>query len=340
VILASSARRVASRVTSAYGEGMERLDVVVVGGGAAGLTGALTLARARRSVLVVDAGEQRNRPAEGVHGFLTRDGLAPDELVRLGRADVERYGGTVVDGRVTALAGREGDFTVTLQDGRTFAARRLLVATGLVDELPEIPGLRELWGTDVLHCPYCHGWEVRDEPLAVLATSPMALHVTQLFRQLSDDVTFLRHTAPAPSAEEAEALAARDVAVVEGEVVGLETEDGRLRGARLAGGEVIPCRRLVVGPRFVARAELLAGVGLTATEHPQGTGERIEADVTGRTAVPGVWVAGNVSEIMAWVVAAASAGLMAGAAINNDLVADDTRVAVERAAAARTAAPA
>src|SRR6185369_12390964 len=134
-------------------------------------------------------------------------------------------------------------------------------------------------------------WEVRDEPLAVLATSPMALHVTQLFRQLSDDVTFLRHTAPAPSAEEAEAL-----------------------------------------------ADLLAGIGLTATEHPQGTGERIEADVTGRTAVPGVWVAGNVTEIMAWVVAAASAGLMAAAAINNDLVAEETRVAVQRAAAARAEA--
>jgi thioredoxin reductase len=166
----------------------------------------------------------------------------------------------------------------------------------------------------------------------------MALHVTQLFRQLSDDVTFLRHTAPAPSAEEAEALAARGIAVVEGEVTALETEDGRLRGARLVSGEVVLCRRLVVGPRFVARAELLAGVGLTATEHPQGTGERIEADVTGATAVPGVWVAGNVTEIMAWVVAAASAGLMAAAAINNDLVAEETRVAVRRAASARAEA--
>lgn len=133
----------------------EQYDTIVVGGGAAGLSGTLTLARARRAVLVIDAGEQRNQPASGVHGFLTRDGLPPAELVALGRAEVERYGGTVLDGRVAALAGSAGAFSVALQDGRAFGARRLLVTTGLVDELPDVPGLRELWGTDIVHCPYC-----------------------------------------------------------------------------------------------------------------------------------------------------------------------------------------
>ena len=318
----------------------ESVDVVVVGGAAAGLSGALTLARARRSVLVIDAGEPRNRPASGVHGFLTRDGLPPAELVALGRAEVERYGGVVLDGRVVALSGREGEFAVALEDGRAFGARRLLIATGLVDELPDVPGLRELWGSDVVHCPYCHGYEVRDRPLGVLFTGPLSLHQAQLFRQWSDDVVFFQHTGPPPPAEEAEGLAARGIAVVEGEVVALETEAGRLRGVRLASGEVVPRRVLAVGPTFVARAGLLAGIGLAATPHERGVGERIEADATGKTAVPGVWVAGNVTDLMAWVASAASAGVMAGAAINNDLVAADTRAAVEHAAAERRAAAA
>jgi thioredoxin reductase len=316
----------------------EQYDVVVVGGGAAGLSGALTLARARRSVLVIDAGEQRNRPASGVHGFLTRDGLPPAELVALGRAEVERYGGTVLDGRVAALAGSAGAFAVTLEDGRAFAARRLLVTAGLVDELPEVPGLRELWGTDVVHCPYCHGYEVRDEPIGVLCTGPLSVHLAKLFRQWSADVTLFLHTGPRPSDEEAEALAARGIALVEGEVAALESEAGRLRGVRLSSGEVVPRRVLAVGTTLLARAELLAGIGLEATEHQLGVGQRIEADATGRTAVPGVWVAGNVTDLMAWVASAASAGGLAGAAINNDLVAEDTRVAVERTAAERAAA--
>jgi thioredoxin reductase len=325
-------------MVDAMAETHERYDVVVVGGGAAGLSGALTLARARRSVLVIDAGEQRNRPASGVHGFLTRDGLPPAELVALGRAEVERYGATVLDGRVAALAGTAGAFAVTLEDGRSFGARRLLVTTGLVDELPGVPGLRELWGSDVVHCPYCHGYEVRDQPIGVLSTGPLTVHLAQMFRQWSADVTLFLHTGPPPSAEEAEALAARGIAVVEGEVAALETEGGRLRGVRLASGDVVPRRVLAVGTRLVARAELLAGIGLEPTEHERGVGQRIEADQTGRTAVPGVWVAGNVTDLMAWIGSAANAGVLAGAAINHDLIAEDTRIAVERAAALRVAA--
>jgi thioredoxin reductase len=318
----------------------EHYDVIVVGGGAAGLSGALTLARARRSVLVIDAGEQRNLPASGVHGLLTRDGLAPAELVAIGRAEVQRYGGALLDGRVAALAGSAGAFAVTLADGRVIGARRLLVATGVVDELPDVAGLRELWGTDVVHCPYCHGWEVRDEPIGVLGGGPFWLHLTQLFRQWSADLTLFLHTGPRPSAEEAQALAARGVAVVEGEVAALETEDGRLRGVRLATGEVVARRVLAVESRLTVPAELLAGIGLAATAHESGIAQRIEGDIVGRTAVPGVWVAGNVTSPMAWVSAAASAGAMAGAAINGDLIGDDTRVAVQRMAAAGAAAAA
>ena len=189
----------------------ESYDVVVVGGGAAGLNGALALARSRRLVLVVDAGDPRNAPAGHVHNFLSRDGTPPSELYAAGRAEVRRYGGRVEAGRVTALA-RDGDrFGVRIgapggdQRGagigaRTVAARRLLAATGLRDVLPDVPGLAARWGVDVLHCPYCHGWEVRDKRIGILATGPAAVHQALLFQQLSPHVTLLQHTGPAPDA--------------------------------------------------------------------------------------------------------------------------------------------
>lgn len=308
----------------------EPLDVLVLGGGAAGLSGALTLARSRRSVLVLDAGEPRNAPADGVHAFLTRDGLPPAELVRLGRAEVSSYGGEIRSGTAVA-ARRDGDLiAVDTADGDTLRARRLLVATGLVDELPDLPGVRELWGHDVLHCPYCHGWEVRDRAVAVLGTGPNALHQVKLFSQLTDDLVYLRHHAPALTVEEAEQLAALDVAVIEEEVTGLEIADGRLVGARLADGRVVARQALVVGPRFVARSEVLEDLGVEVLDHPLGGRYVATVDAAGLTAVPGVWVAGNVSNLSAQVVAAAAEGTLAGARINADLVEEDTARAVAR----------
>jgi thioredoxin reductase len=303
-------------------------DVVVVGGGAAGLGGALMLGRSRRSVLVVDAGEPRNAPASAVHGFLTRDGTDPAALLEVGRAEVRGYGARVLEGRVASAQSVDGGFTVTLEDGRRVGARRLLVVTGLVDELPDVPGVRERWGRDVLHCPYCHGWEVRDRPIGVLASGPVAVHQALLFRQLTADLTLFLHTAPQPTDEEAEQLAALGITVVEGEVASLEVHENRLTGVRLQDGEVVPRDAVVVSPRLAARAGILADLGLETTELPHGLGEYVESDATGLTAVPGVWVAGNVTKPTAQVLASASAGAMAGAVINADLVAEDTREAV------------
>ena len=319
------------------GQDRATYDVVVVGGGAAGLSGALTLGRARRSVLVVDAGEPRNAPASGVHGFLTRDGMNPAELLEAGRAEVRRYGVRVLDGRVVSATSVDGGFTVDLEDGSRVDARRLLVTTGLVDELPDIPGIRERWGRDVLHCPYCHGWEVRDRPIGVLALNSWAAHQALLFRQWSADVTLFLHTAPRPTAEEEEGLAARGIAVVEGEVAALEVVEDRLAGVRMGGGEVVALRALAVMPRVVTRTEMFEGLGLETTGHPSGLGEHVEADATGLTAVPGVWVAGNVADLAATVVGAAGAGVQAGAAINADLIAEDTERAVTAYRARREA---
>lgn len=306
----------------------DNYDVVVAGGGAAGLSGALMLARARRSVAVIDAGAPRNAPAAGVHGLLARDGIRPAELLERGRAEVRGYGGHVVAGEVTT-AGRDADgFTVVLADGRSVRARRLLVTAGLVDELPAVPGLGERWGRDVVHCPYCHGWEIRDRAIGVLASGPMAVHQALLFRQWSADVMFFSHTMPPPTAEEAEQLAARGISVVAGEVASLEIVQDRLAGVRLSDGTAVAREALAVASRMVARAGFLAPLGLRPAEHPSGAGEHIPADATGRTEVPGVWVAGNVTDLTAQVGAAAAAGAAAAGQINADLVAEETRQAV------------
>lgn len=338
-------------------------DVVVLGGGAAGLNGALMLARSRRSVAVIDGGSPRNAPADGVHGLLAREGMPPLELLERGRAEVRGYGGHVVSGQVVAVERRSGvespasvddsatatetetssavgipggagpEFLVTLADGRVVAARRILVATGLADELPEVAGLRERWGNEVLHCPYCHGWEVRDQRIGILATGPMSVHQALLFSQLSDDIVFLTHTAASLSTEDAEKLAARGIRIVDGEVVEVLATD-KLTGVRLADGTVVDRDALVVAPRMNTRATFLTGLGLTPEPHPSGMGDHIPADPVGRTAVPGVWIAGNATDPSAQVGAAAAAGAMAGAQLNAELVMADTERAV---AALRTA---
>ncbi|GAA5189732.1 NAD(P)/FAD-dependent oxidoreductase [Rugosimonospora acidiphila] len=307
----------------------EAYDVVVVGGGAAGLSGALALARARRSVLVVDAGQPRNAPAGHVHNYLGREGTPPARLLATGREEVAQYGGRVVAGRVEAVR-RHGEgacFSVRLDDGRTVSARRLLVTTGLVDELPDLPGLSDRWGRDVLHCPYCHGWEVRDRRVGVLATGPAAVAQAQLWRQWTPHVLLFLNGVPAPEPEDAERLAARGIVVVEGPVAELEET-----GVRLGSGEIVAVDAVVAMPRATARSELLESLGLTPVDvELAGTvvGAQVAADPTGATAVPGVWVAGNVADLRATVIASAAAGLSAGAAINADLVAEDTRVAVD-----------
>ncbi|MFD8867619.1 NAD(P)/FAD-dependent oxidoreductase [Streptomyces sp. NPDC059590] len=312
----------------------DEFDVVVVGGGVAGLSGALTLARARRSVLVIDSGEPRNAPAAAAHGLLSRDGVPPLELLRIGREEVVGYGGRILSDRAVSARRVEGGFAVEAGSGRVFRARRLLVTTGLVDEVPEVPGLRERWGRDVLHCPYCHGWEVRDAPIGVLGGSPLSVHQALLFRQWSPRVTLFLHTGGDLAEEEWERLAARGIAVVDGEVTGLDVVEDRLAGVLLASGRRVAVEALAVGPRMVARGEVLAGLGLSAVEHPMGVGTCVASDASGLTEVAGVWVAGNVTDPTAGVPVAQAAGVQAAAAINADLVNADTEAAVARRRAA------
>jgi thioredoxin reductase len=313
------------------------LDVVVVGGGFAGLAGALTLARARRSVLVIDAGHPRNAPAPHSHGYLTRDGVSPLEMLDIGRREVAGYGVQTVQADVVSLDRLpSGTFRSTAADGRRWEARRLLVATGLVDELPDIPGLRERWGRDVVHCQFCFGWEIRDTPLGVLATGTDAASKALMWRQWSADLILFRHTAPEQTAEQEDQLAAQGIRVVEGEVTAVEVRDDRLVGLRLQSGRVIERSAVVVAPRFQARHALVDALGATVAEHPLGIGSQVQADATGKAA-PGVWVAGNVADVTAGVLQSAASGVTAAAAVNADLTADDTARALSAAGRQGTA---
>ncbi|RBQ18905.1 thioredoxin reductase [Spongiactinospora rosea] len=298
-----------------------RYDVVVVGAGAAGLSAALLLGRAQRSVAVIDAGEPRNAPAAHMHGFLSRDGMPPAALLEAGRAEVARYGVRLLRGRVAEI---EPGFSVRLEGGPVLGARRILVATGLRDELPGIAGVRERWGKDVLHCPYCHGHEVAGRPLAVLGTHPGAVHQALLLRQWSEDVVFLPHTLDL-AAEERERLEAFGLRIVEGEIERLVVEGDRLRGVELAGGRVLPRAAVFLFPRMVPHDGLLTGLGCAMDDKGW-----VIADRTGRTGMPGVWAAGNVIDPRAQVITAAGMGSAAAFALNADLVDEDVRRAVER----------
>jgi thioredoxin reductase len=298
---------------------MKDYDVVVVGGGAAGLSAALVLARARRTVVVVDAGGPRNGPAAHMHGFLSRDGMSPRDLLAAGRSEVAGYGGSLIDDTVVDVV---PGFYVRLAGGSSLHARRVLVATGLRDELPDVPGVRERWGRDLLHCPYCHGWEVRDQPLGVLGGSPEAVQHALLVRQWSPDVILFPHTDAVGPAQR-EQLTARGIQVVEGTVARLVIDNDRLHGVELGDGTVVARAAVFVRPRFVPNASLLVGLGCAVDEHGW-----VVHDPTGRTTVAGVWVAGNAADPRAQVISAAGQGSAAAIALNADLVDEDVKRAL------------
>ncbi|MFC8822172.1 NAD(P)/FAD-dependent oxidoreductase [Streptomyces rochei] len=305
----------------------DRYDVVVVGGGAAGLSAALVLGRSRLRTLVVDAGEPRNAPSDHMQGFLTRDGMAPAEFLALGREEIARYGVELVRDRAVDVA-REEDFTVSLAGGRSVRARRLVVTTGLKDELPEVPGVAERFGRDVLHCPFCHGWEVRDERFGVLAASPMSVHQALMVSGWSDDVVLFLHRVAEEELfdEDLRRLAAAGVKVVPGEVAGLRVEEDRLTGVRLADGTAHDRSVVFVAPKAVPQTGLMERLGAELQETPFGAYPVVDA--TGRTSVPGLWTAGNALGFAEQVIHAASGGYRAASAIVGDLIMSDLDAAI------------
>ena len=290
-------------------------DVVVVGGGAAGLSAALVLGRARRRVAVVDAGSPRNAPAPHMQGFLSRDGMAPTELLQSARGEVRGYGVELVDDEVAEI---DADFTLRLATGRVLTARRLLLATGAIDELPDIPGARERWGRDFLHCPYCHGWEVRDQPIGVLGTDQRSVAHAQLLRQWSDDIIFFAHSHQL-SPDERAGLDARGIAVIEGLVTRFAVVDDRLNAVQLFDGRVVPRAAVFMRPTLHGdRDGLIRSLGCEMDEDGFA-----RVDATGKTNVAGVWAVGNAANPRAQVITAAGEGSAAAIAMNADLVEEE-----------------
>lgn len=300
-------------------------EIVVVGGGPAGLSAALTLARARRRVIVIDGGEPRNAPAPGAHGLLGHEGINPFELLRKGREEVTSYGGQIIIGRVTNARAEGTGFRVRTEAGHDLAARTVLLATGTRDDLPDIPGLAERWGKDVIHCPYCHGWEVRDQRIGVLATGPMSALQALMFSQWSSDVQFFPQGLDYSPGDLAK-LDAVGIHIDTRTITGVDTQDDQLTGVRLNEGATIALDALVVPTSTQARLDGLGGLGLEVSESPAGTA--VTVDAAGHTNVPGVWAAGNLAQPATQVGESAADGTRVARNINTELIFQDTDRAV------------
>ncbi|MDP9822385.1 NAD(P)/FAD-dependent oxidoreductase [Nocardioides massiliensis] len=296
-------------------------DAIVVGGGAAGLATALMLGRARRRTLVIDAGQPRNRYAAHMHGVLGHEGLDPAELLRRGRKEVVEYGVEVRDGSVERVEELTGGLRVALATGEEASTRALVVATGLTDRLPDIPGLAERWGASVLHCPYCHGWEVRGQRLGVLATSPLNLHQAQLVRQWSADVTLFTAAIEPLETDVGARLRSRGVRLVREAVVEVLGEGTAISGVRLTDGSVVELDAIFTGGALLPHDGFLEELGLERAENPMGS--YLAVDGVGQTSHPRIWAAGNVVNPGANVPLAIGAGTMTGSVVNMALVTEE-----------------
>lgn len=309
-------------------------DVAIVGGSAAGLAAALQLARQRRSVIVVDGGEPRNAPAAHMHSYLGHEGLPPSEFAALTREEVRSFGSEILSDQVDQVTRAEdGHFVLELAGGHSILARRVLAATGVRDELPAIDGLAEHWGTDVISCPFCHGYEVRDQRIVQVLTHPAGLHPTALFRHLSADFTVVVHDGTDIEASALDLLRRGGVNVVEETISRvIAGQDGRVAAIELSDGRRLDVDTIAVGTRFTARIEPFADLGLHAQEHPSGLGEFVDADATGATSVSGLYAAGNLTDPSRQVLPSAADGSRVGAMIAMSLAEEDLQTAARTSA--------
>jgi thioredoxin reductase len=294
-------------------------DAIIVGGGPAGLSAALMLGRCRRRVLICDDGRPRNAASRALHGFLTRDGIPPAELLRLGREQLEPY--TTVESRsvtVTDVQRVDGGFEATLSDGSRVAARKLLLATGVIDQLPAIPGIHDFYGSSVFHCPYCDGWELRDRPLAIYGKGErgkgLALELTAWSTQL-----FLCTDGPSELDDhDVDRLRRHDIAIYENAIAALEGTDGVLQRVRFVDGTSVSCRGMFFTTGEHQRSALPARLQCELT--PKGSVFTGEYEATN---IPGVYVAGDASRLVQLAIVAAAEGAEAAFAINTALLKED-----------------
>jgi thioredoxin reductase len=296
-------------------------DCIVIGGGAAGLSAALVLGRARRRTLVVDAGAQSNLAAHGIGGLLGFDGAPPSDLYSLGVQQLSVY--PSVEFRSGEIVGVDTGFTVELADGTRERATTILLATGMDYRAPEVEGLAELWGSSAFHCPFCHGWEMRDQPLAVLGSGDRAVHSALMLRNWSDDVVVLGVVDDAQRGQ----LAAAGVTVDDRDVARLVSQDGELAAVEFTDGDRLARRGVLVAVTLHQRSALVEQLGLATVASPISA-DAVVTDPFQRTSVPGVFAAGDVGAGMPQVAAAIASGSLAATAVVQHLVAGDVGLPV------------
>ena len=289
-------------------------DVIIVGGGPAGLSAALLLGRARRRVLVFDTGKPRNARSLGMHGYLTRDGILPMHYLDLARADLEQYGVEFRSEKVVTAKGRDGDFSIYTDGGEPARCRKILIATGLIDRMPLIGGLDDFYGTSVFHCPYCDGWEVREMPVAVIGKRKNSIALSISLKTWSNDVTLLANGQLSFRPLEQELLESHGVRVNHGKVTRLEGHDGRLESVILKDAPPVPCRALFITFGYDQHSDLARQLGCAFTS--KGVARTNKFQYAG---APGVYVAGDASKDMQMVIVAAAEGARAAVAINMSL---------------------
>lgn len=287
-------------------------DVLIVGGSVAGLSAAIYLGRMRRQTLVVDSGQPCNRFSHASHGFLTRDGVEPATLLEIAREQLQAYPTvTLQAGLVTAIDATAEGFRATLADGNTVAARKVLLAMGVRDHLPPLTNVEQFWGRSVFHCPYCDGWEMRDQPLAAQGNGASALHRTKLLLNLTDDLVICTDGTATFAAEEQQFLSARNVRIIETPLTGIEGTCEQMHTLHFADGSRLARRALFINLRTSQHTDLAQSLGCTLDE--MGL---VQVDTQGHTNVAGVYAAGDMTSLMRAVIFATSQGAAAGIWIN------------------------
>ncbi len=295
-------------------------DVVIVGGGPAGLSAALVLGRCRRSVVICDAGAPRNAASRALHGYLTRDGIAPLDLLRIGREELRRYGVAPRQTTVIGIAPRDRSFDVALDSGETLQSQTVLIATGVIDTLPNVPGLADCYGISVHHCPYCDGWEVRDQRLIVLGVGPNAAALALSLKTWSPDVAICSNGRARIGRKHREQLKREAIPIVEQHIDRLEHDDGQAKRLVFAGGGLRQCDALFFSSGQTMQSDLAKRLGCEFTR--KGV---VKTDLLGQTCVAGVYVVGDASRDVQFAVVAAAEGAKAAVAINKMLQAQSGR---------------
>ncbi|MGG6314620.1 NAD(P)/FAD-dependent oxidoreductase [Paenibacillus macerans] len=295
--------------------GNQLLDAVIIGGGPAGLNAALVLGRARKKVVVIDEGRPRNAVTREAHGFLTRDGIKPGEFRRIAMEQIGNYPSvSFAADTAVSIHGKDGDFHIATEQGQTFRSRKLLFAVGMKDRPLNIPGLPEVYGKSAFVCPYCDGWELRDEPLVIINKGADAVHFAPLISGWTNRFTFCTNGPDELADAEREELRRHGVPIYDSPIRSIDSDDGMVRQVVLEDGTAIPCRGIFFKPELVTGSELPQALGCRVNE--AGT---VIVDEFGKTDVPGVYSAGDAASRMYQAIAAAAMGALAAAAMNNEL---------------------